>query len=1702
MNKQITLALVLILLLLSMGLFAQNNFWTNSTSSDFRSTLKERVSMPSKHRTIALNTESFLDFVSQARGRFSDIGANSLVISLPMPNGENETFTLEDSELMHPELAAKFPELKTYSGKGITDRTASLRITYSPYFGFSGMVMSGEHSTVYIDPITSDNQHYMSYFRNDLSQTAIDFQCTTEEAIIENVDLDGYSQRAPALGDCNLRRYRLAQSCNGEYAQYHIGQAGGTTGTTAGDKAIVQAAMNVTMNRVNGIYERDLGITMQMVANNDLVIYLDASTDPWTNEWNTKTAETIDAQIGVSNYDIGHNFNTTGGGNAGCIDCVCLSNSQSNTHKGRGYTGRTAPVGDPFDIDYVAHEMGHQFGGYHVQSNNSCRSGSGSTEVETGSGSTIMGYAGICAANVQNNSDDYFAYVNIRDIVDTINFGNASGCAELIASGNSGPEAVAGLDYSIPASTPFRLEGTGSDPDDTGLTYCWEQNDPENPGSNDAPVSTRSAGPMFRSFAPVAIPYRYFPNISAIISNTTPTFEVLPSVSRSMDFSFIVRDNNSISGCTASDLMTVTTVASAGPFIVTAPNTNVTWNAGTLQDVTWDVAGTTAAPISCSNVDIFLSTDGGNTYPITLATGVANNGTYSIVVPNNQGTQNRIMVKASNNIFFDISDANFTIGVPIVCNADLPINLVASNVSFDSATISWDEVSGAAYDLRYREVGSSTWTTISVAALSYNLTGLNSETDYEAQIRSKCTDGATSAYSSSVLFTTTEIPPCSGTQITTFPYLETFDAGIGEWTQATGDDGDWTLNSGDTLSTGTGPSNDITGGGNYFYTEASTDGLDANATVMLVSPCFDLSTATTETFSFYYHMLGDDMGSLNLEVTIDDGGNWTNVFSVSGEIGDVWNSQNIDISSYYGEVIKFRFIGLTGNGWSSDIAIDHIGIGDPITDNIAPVITLNGDSIINLIVGSTYTELGATATDNFDGDITSSIVIGGDTVDSNTLGTYLVTYNVSDTAGNAAAEVIRTVNVVEATYCDSSGNTSFETGVTRVIFGTIDNVDGSPKDVGYEDFTNISTEVLQGTNVDLTVHVDTDGNYTVHTFVWIDWNQDADFDDVGEEYDLGDITNVDDGAMPTLAISIPESMIFGNTRMRVSTQYNANPTACNTNFDGEVEDYTVNVKYDGLLFSEGTWEPNAPSNTTVTDNALILNGTYTVGSNIALNNLTVNDIASIIVLEGESIELEGNLVNNGGVILNSSSTEYSSLIVNGNVTGDVIYKRHVNIHASSGENDLISAPVTGQTFGVFAAANANIVSNPNTASEKLFGPFDKATETYLTYDTNVSADASIILNPGIGYRSASTDDGTFEFSGTVNTGVVSMTILNAGTTYPEWNLIGNPYPSYIKLSDFLSTNINEFLSTSAAIYGYDGDTSNGWKICNLAYAAMNPNSIITPGQGFLVSSKAGGGTMTFAPSFRATASGDPQLDDDFIDDRENDSSEIAYLKLAMNSNLNSYSADFYFTDLASSGLDVGYDATAFNGIAPDYAIYSHLVENSTGLDMSIQSVSFNDLNNSLIIPLGINATQGEQITVSMPNITLPTDVEVYLEDNLTNTFTLLNSNDYSFTPSDNLSGTGRFYLRFEAEALDVNDNELNTLLVYTSENPKQIIIEGILENTTKAALYDVQGREVLSQSLDVNKNLQSIDVNNLSAGVYIIYLQSTTRSLSRKIIIK
>ena len=306
--------------------------------------------------------------------------------------------------------------------------------------------------------------------------------------------------------------------------------------------------------------------------------------------------------------------------------------------------------------------MGHQFGGYHVM--NTCsRSGNGITEVEPASGSSIMGYAGICPTNVQNNSHADFNYVNIRDISTNIKTGNSSSCAAITTLTNSAPTASAGIDHIIPKSTPYILEGTASDANGmSSLTYNWSQNDPtQSPGSA-APLSTYSVGPLYRSLPPSTSPNRYMPTLATVIANSiSNTWEVTPSVGRTLNFSFIVRDNHVGGGQTASDLKVVTVNAASGPFSVTSQNSATTWTSATTQTITWAVAGTSVAPVSTPSVNIFLSTDGGNTYPITLASNVPNNGSAIITVPSVTTTTGRYMVRGAGNIFYDLNNGVLTI---------------------------------------------------------------------------------------------------------------------------------------------------------------------------------------------------------------------------------------------------------------------------------------------------------------------------------------------------------------------------------------------------------------------------------------------------------------------------------------------------------------------------------------------------------------------------------------------------------------------------------------------------------------------------------------------------------------------------------------------------------------------------------------------------------------------------------------------------------------------------------------------------------------------------------------------------------------------------------------------------------------------------------------------------------------------------------
>ena len=637
--------------------FAQNTerYWTKVSKESVEGLPKvNRKVFPKTYDIYALDLVALKQDLQGAPIREELSGLSNLIISFPTSAGTLEKFRVMESPIMHPDLAAKYPSIKTYAAQGVDDPTATMRFSVTQ-FGLHTMTLSGIRSSNFIDPYTSDRNYYIVYEKASLSSPAQPMECLTEEGL-RMPSLDNGPSTVANSNDRKLRKYRLAQSCNAEYGNIFAL----TPGT---EKADIQAQMAITMNRVNGVYERDLAVTMEFVANNDLIIYFgNTNSDPWTNEWNTKTAQTIDAAIGVTNYDIGHNFNTTGGGNAGCISCVCLSTSQTSTHKGRGYTGSSNPTGDPFDIDYVAHEMGHQFGGYHVM--NTCsRSGSGSTEVEPASGSSVMGYAGICPTNVQANSHDDFNYVNVRDISANIQTGNST-CATIINLTNNPPTASAGNDYVIPKSTAYVLEGTATDPDGTAsLTYNWSQNDPAQSPGNAAPLSTYTVGPLYRALPPSTSPNRWMPKLTDVIAgNLTPTWEVTPSVGRIMNFSFIVRDNDVNGGQTASDLMKVTVDGNSGPFVVTSQNTAVTWNAGASETITWNVAGTATGAVNTPNVNILLSLDGGFTYPITLASGVPNNGSAIITVPiNSTTTTGRVMVRGANNIFYDINNTNITI---------------------------------------------------------------------------------------------------------------------------------------------------------------------------------------------------------------------------------------------------------------------------------------------------------------------------------------------------------------------------------------------------------------------------------------------------------------------------------------------------------------------------------------------------------------------------------------------------------------------------------------------------------------------------------------------------------------------------------------------------------------------------------------------------------------------------------------------------------------------------------------------------------------------------------------------------------------------------------------------------------------------------------------------------------------------------------
>jgi hypothetical protein len=488
--------------------------------------------------------------------------------------------------------------------------------------------------------------------------------------------------------------------------------------------------------------------------------------------------------------------------------------------------------------------------------------------------------------------------------------------------------------------------------------------------------------------------------------------------------------------------------------------------------------------------------------------------------------------------------------------------------------------------------------------------------------------------------------------------------------------------------------------------------------------------------------------------------------------------------------------------------------------------------------------------------------------------------------------------------------------------------------------------------------------------------------------------------------------------------------------------------------------------------------------------------STLLLNAGVTLEMN-NLDNNGTITLRSSSNDYAGIIpVSVQTNGTINYHRHTNAIGSgtTGGNDLVSPPLGGMSFDDFVMLNEALAHSDFTVFA--YAPFDNQQGIYTNYTTD---NGETVLQPGKGYRAATITtlplggDRALTYTGTAATGNVDVRLTSYSGTYGSWNAIGNPYPSYISISDLLNQdNMSQLSENAQAIYGYDGAASDGWDVINLSNAGSR---LMAPGQGFFVSVDLpdNGVSFMFTPAMRRAGSGD-----DFIQGRN---TQPVFVKLKASSATQSYSTSVYFNNAGSLGLDPGYDAQTWGGQNSGFILYSHLLADNQGVPMALQTLPETALNNSAV-PLGINSGAGVQLRFSIAEIALPEGTMVYLEDRATGTFTLLNTSDYVVTPTAAVSGTGRFYLHFSADATLGVDNALGTDIdVYAPYKAGYIAVSGNVAPGARLQVFDMLGRTLLNTVLTPMAGTQHINVSQLPAAPVIVKLNTPVGTRTIKLML-
>ncbi len=673
------LILFLFVTLTCSNLFAQNDHWFDANEDAILiPSGEERTIIPEQYRALALDFESLKTTLASAPMEFTS--ATPLIITLPLPNGENASFEVFESPVMAPGLAAKFPNIKSFSATGLNNKLLRARFDYASK-GFRAIIATPD-GEVFVDPyVEGNNNNYISYYKKDRLPNDAEKEMLSQSGHYDHSPSDNFLWlNSNKVGGANspfkspttsptdgapvdLRVYRMALAATGEYSS-----------TQGGTLAAVMSEVVFAAGRLNFVFEKETAVRFELVPNNDEIIFLDSTTDPYNGpdvqNYFAQNTSTLNSIIGIENYDIGHLFAPSGcisgtnnvAGTSGGIGIIC------GNAKARGVSCTSNPSG-AFYVGVLSHEVGHQLGAPHPWSNctddlNMSQMSPGAA-YSPGSGSTIMSYAGVCGSNnVQFNFDTYL-HVNSVETIYNFTRNGAGTCATIIPTNNIEPEVTIpfGDGLKIPISTPFQLTGSATDANagDT-LTYCWEQYDLGPISPLGSPIGS---APAFRTYFPTENPTRIFPRIQTIVSNSNSAVEVLPTYSRKLTFRCTARDSKWGGGGTVWDQIDFDATDAAGPFLVTHPNEFSVQNVGDYIDVTWDVANTDGTLVNCQRVNILLSTNGGFDYPITLATNVPNDGSHTILIPDAVANICRVKVEAADNIFFDISNLNFKIEPPL-----------------------------------------------------------------------------------------------------------------------------------------------------------------------------------------------------------------------------------------------------------------------------------------------------------------------------------------------------------------------------------------------------------------------------------------------------------------------------------------------------------------------------------------------------------------------------------------------------------------------------------------------------------------------------------------------------------------------------------------------------------------------------------------------------------------------------------------------------------------------------------------------------------------------------------------------------------------------------------------------------------------------------------------------------------------------------